>query len=291
MGDLVRIASDALTADIDPFGAELTHLCDADGHELMTDADLAYWTGRAPLLFPIVGALAGDAYRLDGREYAMPKHGFARRRLFTISEQHETWACLTLEDDVESRRAFPRSFSLRVLYEIAATTLQIKAEIYNPDYDRDLPASFGFHPAFAWPLPYGRARADHRIVFERDEAARIARLDNGLIAAEDRGSPLDGRSLPLRDALFADDALVWLDLASDSVRYGAADGPQLEIAFPGAPMLGVWTKPGAAFVCIEPWWGHADPAGFTGEIWDKPGIMRLGPGERREFAMRVTLTK
>ena len=86
-----------------------------------------------------------------------------------------------------------------------------------------------------------------------------------------------------------DDALVWTAPESRSLRYGAPDGPQLEIGFPDMPTLAVWTKPGARFICIEPWQGHADPAGFTGEIWDKPGMLRLEPGERRAFAMSVTL--
>lgn len=94
--------------------------------------------------------------------------------------------------------------------------------------------------------------------------------------------------LHLADALFADDALIWAPVASRSLRYGAEDGPALEIGF-DAPMLGIWTKPGARFVCIEPWWGHADPAGFAGDIRDKPGIMLLAPGETRHFTMRVTL--
>jgi len=69
--DLIEIGSDRLSAAINPLGAELTHLRDAEGHELMTDADPTYWAGHAPILFPIVGRLNGDTLRLDGRDYAM----------------------------------------------------------------------------------------------------------------------------------------------------------------------------------------------------------------------------
>jgi galactose mutarotase-like enzyme len=55
------------------------------------------------------------------------------------------------------------------------------------------------------------------------------------------------------------------------------------------PKLGIWTKAGARFVCIEPWHGIADPVGFDGEIWDKPGILRFAPGAARTFSMQVTL--
>ena len=98
-----------------------------------------------------------------------------------------------------------------------------------------------------------------------------------------------GRILPLTDALFADDALIWSPVASQSVRYGATQGPQLLIEFPNTPHLGIWTKPGAAFVCIEPWHGHADPAGFTGDFHDKPGIITIAAGEEWRCRMDVTL--
>ncbi len=287
MADLVEIASDDLTVRIDPFGAELHSLRDAAGRELMTNADPAYWSGRAPLLFPIVGALAGDEYRLDGERYAMPKHGFARRMPFELVDRGAHHAHLRLTDSDATRAAYPFEFALDMAFAIDGPTLAMTATLVNPG-TRDLPASFGYHPAFAWPLPYGRPRAEHRIAFETAEAGVIKQLDDGLIAG-DRPSPLDGTNLRLTDALFDHDALIWTPVESRSLIYGAAGGPQLEIGW-DAPDLGIWSKPGAAFVCVEPWWGHADPAGFAGEIWDKPGIMRLAPGERRDFAMRVTLT-
>ena len=98
-----------------------------------------------------------------------------------------------------------------------------------------------------------------------------------------------GRTLHLADVLFADDALIWDRLASQRVTYGASDGPQLRVEFPDTPMLGVWTKPGAHFVCIEPWHGIADPQGYAGEFRDKPGVFEVAPGGDKRIAMRVTL--
>lgn len=283
MAALVEIASEDLRAAIDPFGAELTQLRDRDGRELMTDADPAYWTGRAPLLFPIVGALNGGRYRIDGAEYAMPKHGFARRSAFELIEAGDRTARFRLVDSDATRASYPFAFALDMAFEIAGATLEMTATLTNPG-DRDLPASFGYHPAFAWPQPYGVPRAEHAIVFDADEPGALLALDSdGLIAGE-RDSPVEGRTLRLADDLFADDALIWVPVASRGLTYG-----RLRIGW-DAPMLGVWTKPGAGFVCVEPWWGHADPTGFAGEIWDKSGILRLAPGERREFRMRVTLT-
>jgi galactose mutarotase-like enzyme len=113
--------------------------------------------------------------------------------------------------------------------------------------------------------------------------------DDGTIAEGERASPLEGGTLRLRDALFVKDALVWDTVRSDSVTYGAESGPQLRIDFPDTPMLGIWTKPGAAFVCVEPWHGIADPADFADELTEKPGIFTLAPGETRHIAMAITL--
>jgi galactose mutarotase-like enzyme len=289
MAELVALASGGLSAGINPFGAELTYLRDTGGRDLMTDGDPAFWTGHAPILFPIVGALAGGNYRLDGATYAMPRHGFARRSTFGVVESRAATARFRLTDSAATRACYPFAFELEITFVLADATLTVTTTLTNPG-DRDLPASFGYHPALAWPLPYGEARGDHRLVFDAEEPGVLLALDGeGLIAGE-RAGPLDGRTLALHDALFAEDALIWSPVASRGLTYGAPDGPRLRIEW-DASELGVWTKPGAAFVCVEPWWGHADPAGFDGEIWDKPGIMRLLPGERRTFRMSVTLQR
>lgn len=287
---MIEIASAALSAVINPFGAELTHLRDAEGRELLTDADPAFWTGRAPLLFPIVGALNQDTYRVDGHEYALPKHGFARRMLFETIEAAADRATFRLSDSEATLAVYPWRFSLDVTFALAGAALLVEATIGNPG-DATLPASFGFHPAFAWPLPYGRDRAGHRIEFEADEGPLRALTPEGLIAPAERPSPLEGRTLHLADDLFTEDALIWDPVASRRVTYGASDGPQLEVEFPDTDKLGIWTRPGAHYVCIEPWHGIADPEGFAGEFRDKPGIFAVPPHGSKQIGMRVTLRR
>ncbi|WP_353204293.1 aldose 1-epimerase family protein, partial [Sphingomonas sp.] len=217
------------------------------------------------------------------------QHGFARRSAFTLVEQSASKAVFLLEDSAETRAVYPRAFALRARYDIDDATLSITIEIENRETDRTLPASFGFHPAFAWPLPYGHPREDHCIVFAAEETDSIRQLTDGLIDPVLRPSPLIGRTLALTDNLFSADALVWDQIRSQSVRYGAPSGPQLRIDFPDTPMLGIWSKPGAAFVCVEPWHGIADPQGFTGEMADKPGIFTLSPGMAKTITMAITL--
>jgi len=284
---LIEIGNDRLSAAINPSGAELTHLRDAQGRELMTNADPAYWTGHAPILFPIVGRLNGDALRIDGREYPMKQHGLARTQMFELARRTDTSAAFRLTANTETRAHYPFDFVLEVDFSIEAATLAIDVRLSNPASE-PLPASFGFHPAFAWPLPYGRPREEHRITLSNDEPSDIVELAGGLFAAK-RPSPLDGKILDLTDDLFADDALIWDPVASQSATYGAADGPQLRIDFPDTPYLGIWTKPGAAFVCVEPWHGHADPAGFDDDFRAKPGVFEVAPGADWTCRMAITL--
>lgn len=285
---MTTLSNGMLTATIDPLGAELVSLRDAQGREWMSDGDPAYWTGRAPLLFPIVGKLNGDSYRLEGKDYALPQHGFVRRREFALVEQAADRARFRLTDDDATRAVYPFAFALDAAFTLTGSTLAMEITVTNRG-DLAMPASFGFHPAFAWPLPGGGAKEDHRIVFAQAEPGKLYAIESGLIGAANRETPVAGDTLWLCDDLFTHDALVWEAPASRSLRYGSEGGPELDIAFPGMPTLALWTKPGAGFLCVEPWQGHADPVGFTGEIWGKPGMLRLEPGESHRFAMQVTL--
>lgn len=286
--DWIDIRNEILSAAINPLGAELSSLKDAQGSELMTDGDPAWWTGRAPLLFPIVGTLSGDQYRLDGKSYTLPRHGFARRQRFELVERETARVVLRLCDGAETHAVYPFAFTLDVAFTLEEATLFIDARATNEN-DTDMPASFGFHPGFRWPLPYGAPREAHRILFEKTEPASLRRLTDGLIDAAPRATPVNDRTFALRDDLFEADALIWDQLASRSLVYGADRFPSLGIEWENMPELGIWSKPGAPYVCIEPWAGIADPVGFLGDIWEKPGIVRIAPGSSAAWSMEITL--
>lgn len=288
MTDFISITSDQMTARINPLGAELWSLTDSAGGEYMTDADPAFWTGHAPLLFPIVGALNGGRYRLDGREYALPKHGFARTSHFTCVEASKSAALFRLSDCDESCAVYPFSFELLMGFRLRGWTLEMAATVRNTG-NTDLPFSFGFHPAFAWPLPGGE-KAAHRAIFAESEPQPIRRIDaDGLVLPEAKPSPVQRRVLVPDGSLFKADALIWDALHSRSLTFGVAGGPNLDIAFPDTPMLGIWQKPGANYLCIEPWQGIADPQGFDGDFRDKPGVIVLPAASERSFRMDVTV--
>jgi len=278
-----------LSARIDPLGAQLSELQDASGRDLLWGGDPSVWAGRAPLLFPIVGALAGGEYRVDGKSYRLPRHGFARVSTFQVLDAGASSASFRLKADAATLQVYPFQFELDVRYALEGATLSITTLVRNLGA-RKLPASFGYHPAFRWPLPFGQERADHYIEFAAEESSPVRRLDAaGLLLPDRYPTPVEHRRLALDDALFEDDVLIFDDLRSRSVTYGAQHGPRLRVSFPDSPYLGLWSKPQAGFVCIEPWHGVADPQGFSGAFSAKQGVFMVLPGAAMAAKMAVTL--
>lgn len=285
----VSLSSGELSAQIDPLGAQLSVLRDRTERDLLWNGDPSIWAGRAPLLFPIVGALAGGAYRLESKTYRLPRHGFARVNAFQVVDSSATTAVFRLKADEASLQVYPFSFELDVRFALDGATLSITTLVRNLG-DRNMPASFGYHPAFRWPLPFGRPRLDHFIEFAIDEPSPVRRLDTaGLLAPERYPTPVIRRRLALTDALFQDDALIFDDLRSRSVTYGANDGPRIRVNFPDAPYLGLWTKAQANFICIEPWHGVADPQGYAGNFSAKPGVFMVAARGSMAVKMAITL--
>ena len=276
--DRTRIATERLSAEIKADGAELCSLRDAAGQEFLWQAG-PQWPRHAPVLFPIVGRLADDTLRHRGASYRLTQHGFARDRRFALVE-HAPAACrFRLTDDAETRARYPFAFQFDVSYAIADDTLTIEFAVTNP----------GAHPAFRWPLASGVAKEAHTLTFEHPEPDPIRRVSGGLLLQDSEPSPVEGDALHLHDGLFAADAVILDKVRSRWVRFTAPGAPGLEVSWHGMPQLGLWMKPGAEFLCIEPWHGYASPVGWDGEFSDKPGLFHVPPGGRVSAEHRVRL--
>lgn len=284
-GDDHRIG-DELVAVIAAQGGELQSIRTAGGHELLWQAGPP-WPRHAPVLFPIVGRLAGDTLRHDGVAYRLTQHGFARDRRFRFIEREASSCRLLLEDDEQSRAIYPFAFRLEIQYRIERSTLSVGYTLFNPS-PHILPASLGAHPAFLWPLHGDLPAEAHEIVFAEAEPAPIRRVRDGLLRQASEPTPIRGRHLALDAALFADDAVILEAPASSSLRYGVPGGPALLIGWSGFGQLGLWAKPGAGFLCVEPWSGLASPEGFDGAFSLKPHLMLIPPGETRRASWSLT---
>lgn len=288
MGRTVSLRSDALSAEISTLGAELRALADAEGRALLWHGDPAFWSGRAPLLFPIVGELPDLTLVHEGKGHPMRRHGFARFSEFEVVAQAPARATFRLLPTEATRAEYPFDFALEVTFALDGATLAMEAVVTNPG-PGVLPASFGYHPAFLWPLPYGGTRAEHRVIFAEPEPAPIHRPVNGLLSRASEPSPAADGVLKPDDAMFERDALIFLGLNSHRLQYGVPGRPGLDVTFPGMPDLGIWTKPGAPYLCIEPWSGYATPEGDTRPFVEKPGLLHIPAGEERRFVMNVSL--
>ncbi|GBD50897.1 aldose 1-epimerase family protein [Methylopila sp. Yamaguchi] len=290
MSDSYGIGSSRVSATITAKGAELVSLKDAEGNELLWQAG-PEWPRHAPVLFPIVGKLAGDALRHDGAVYRMTQHGFARDATFSWVERGASRAVLSLSDSPATHAIYPFPFRLTLAYAAEDAVLSVTATVANPG-DAPLPFCLGAHPGFRWPLVDGVAKSDHVLVLAAEETGPRLMIEGGLLGAEEP-APIEGRVMRLSEELFAADAVVLPAARSTSARYAAlgSDGEELRaltVSWDGYEDLGVWSKPGGApFLCIEPWRGMASPVGWDGDFVDKPGVVLLAPGEERAFTWRV----
>ena len=285
----ITIHSPALSVEIAPMGAELQAIRDTAGRDYLHDGS-SFWASRAPLLFPIVGALKDNTHVVDGIAYHLPKHGFARHSLFEAVETSADRARFRLTDSEATRAEYPYKFMLEAEYVLAVAKLTTSVTVTNTD-TKPIPVAFGFHPAFRWPLPGAGAKLDQVVDFAVDEPGPLTRIDSDGLIARQLESPVMGCRLLLTDELFEDDALIFLSLKSRSLRFGPANAssPAIKIDFEGMPHLGIWTKPGAPYLCIEPWSGYASPAAFFGPLTEKPGSTNFMPGEARNFSINVEL--
>jgi len=281
------IASDELAVAVRTAGAELCRIRTRQGLNLLWGGDAAVWARQAPTLFPVVGALKGDTLRHKGRAHSMPRHGFARDREWTLKRLCAHLVTLRLRDDEGTRAMYPFPFDLQATFRVDGAALRVQYDLHNPG-DAPLLAGLGAHPAFRWPLMPDAPRDLHRIRFEKPESALLPVLDpRGLLGAGNMPSPLTHRELRLSDAVFTEDALIFNPVESRWVRYSGPGTPVVEVGWEGFPQLGIWSKPGAGFVCIEPWRGYASPASFDGEFAEKPGIFQVAPGATTSCAYTV----
>lgn len=273
----VRIAAGACSATIDPLGAEAVDW-QIDGRRLLWQADPGIWNRTSPVLFPIVGRARGGAIRAGNRRYPIGVHGFAAAARFTVAEQRDDMVRMELRDDPATRAAFPFGFALSVEYRVKPDRLTASFRITNPDA-MPLPYAVGWHPGFALPFS-GSQREGHVAEFEREEEPSVPVITaDGLFSRSRRAVPLAARKLAIDDPLMAAEALCFIDARSRWLRLVSPDGAAIRMELEDFPHLALWNRPGAPFLSIEAWTGHGDPADFDGDIFDKPSMRVLAPGQ------------
>jgi galactose mutarotase-like enzyme len=270
-------------------GAEITSFVHKQSRkEIMWQADPKYWARTSPILFPIVGKLKDNSYTYDGVRYELPQHGFARDKEFEFvgeqAEKNTITHVFRLDSDENTLAKYPFKFTLYVSYKLEGACLTVTYTVQNPG-ETKLWFSIGAHPGFACKPSVNLSDVKAVIRLDMGRELLIHRLQNGLVnseATEGLLSTLEGR-IELTDELIEYDAMV----------FKRAPGRWVDLQIPGEtayvrviakdwPYYGIWSKPSAPFVCLEPWYGVADSVDTTQNLEEKEGIINLEPGKTWE---------
>ena len=258
---LVTIQNERYTAVISSLGAELQSFRENDGFEYIWEGKEEFWSGRSPVLFPIIGNLRNDQIQINGKNYSIPKHGFARRMEFTLIGSDEGSAVFELKANEATLTQYPFLFSLTLSYSFTEDGLRIDYRVKNCGEEPML-YCLGTHPAFRCPLMEEERFEDYRVSFNKNEAGKSLVYENKIKAIDmaQQADVLKDNGIDLNYRLFDNDALIFDSISSDAVRLSHREkGHGMELRFADFDAIGVWTPfhRESPFVCLEPWNGMA----------------------------------
>lgn len=265
------IENDYLKIGVKELGCELTSvILKENSAEYLWQGDPAYWAGQSPILFPIVGRLIDDRYSLDGKTYEMPKHGFARKMLWEYMGADGSSMSFRLTETEETLKMYPYEFDLTVTFTLDNNSLKVTHSIKNKN-SKVMYASLGAHPAF-------NCNIGDRLVFSESETLATEKIDLAKsLRLPDKLPVLNNEKvITITEDIFNEDALILSNFKSEYITL-ESDNHSRKVIFSlgDAPYLGIWAKPGAPYVCIEPWCGVNDSTEKKNDFSEKDGINRI----------------
>lgn len=284
----IQLSNNYLTAEIETLGAELKSVKDQPSQrEYMWRADPQFWGRTSPVLFPIVGRLTHNTTLIDGQSYQLPQHGFARDLEFACVEQREDYLLFKLCANEQTRKNYPFDFELYISYTLQEKTVTVGWQVINPNQEI-MPFSIGAHPAFSTELASGDQFEDYDIIFDQHQQYHLWQL-NDAMQLVDKAIPFQQplQQFALSYHYFEIDALVFPHQQLNSITLkNRKHGHGVSVDFTGFPEVALWTAEGknkrSPFLCIEPWFGHADIEGGAPELINKKGILHLAAKEKFE---------
>lgn len=291
---LYTIENDFLAISSSTHGGELHSIKSKNSNiEFLWNGNPEYWKYHAPILFPIVGKVKNGQYKVDGQTYELPQHGLARVRDFNIINHENNKVTYELKYSEDTLKVYPFKFSLYISYELIDNSLKVSYKVVNLD-DKTIYFSIGAHPGFMCPLNDDETLDDYYFEFNKCETADLMTLDMsvGLISHNTIPYLKNENIIPLNKELFKNDALIFKNLDSNIISIKSKNHNKvLSMDFTGFPYIGLWAMPtGCPFVCIEPWFGHADFTDFNGELKDKAGIQSLEVGAEFNCSYSIIVT-
>ena len=285
-----QISNEYISISVSSLGAELQSVV-KDGKEYLWDGDEKYWPERSPLLFPYVGRFTDGKYLLNGTEYEMGIHGFARHLTYDLVEKSDNRLVFKLCDNEETFKSYPYHFALQVCYELNGQTISITYGVRNLSDER-MYFGIGGHPGFALPFDEGLDFSDYYLEFDgKSFPTRVGHTAACFLSGVDESFPLERDSvLKLAHNMFDDDAIVLKNM-SDKVTLKSDKGDrQVTVSYPNLPYLGLWHAPQteAPYICIEPWTSLPSRQDVVEEFKYKYDLIRLN--EREEYNNTWSIT-
>lgn len=280
---MFELSNATLKIKIKPKGAELCEIASVkNNRQFMWHADPNVWGSFAPNLFPIIGILKDGTYIYNGKKYNMPKHGFVRGNedIKLIKKTKNSLSFSLTYNDV-LLKIYPFKFEFIITYTLTDNTLDVRYTVKNLD-NKSIYFSVGGHPAFKCPLYKDENYTDYNLVFETEETSKTHLLNTqtGLVKNTTKSIFNTKNSIQLKPDLFNNDALIFKDLKSRKIALVSdKHGEILNMTFKGFNYLGIWAKPNAPYVCIEPWLGIADSENTSQNLVEKEGIIKLPENE------------
>ena len=284
------LKNEQLQIAISEHGAELQSIQDADGNEYLWQGDPKYWGRRSPILFPIVCGLWDDCYRLDGYEYKMLRHGFARDMDFQLIAKTDRKVTFALEDTPETHRCYPYHFMLSITYRLDGNKIHVIWHVHNTEKN-EIHFQIGGHPAFMIPGVKEGDEVKGTIRFDNtDKIERLIGNMNGCIIPGrfDVGS-MDGIWHFNEDSFKEDCVIIDKSQVKQVSLLDENQKPVVTVDMK-TPCVGIWAPYGkhAPFVCIEPWYGIHDKVEYHGDFRQKYLMNHLQPGA--SFLSEYTIT-
>ena len=259
------------------------------GKDCIDENGKIYWKRHSPILFPVVGKLKKNQTIIGGRTYEMPQHGFARDLDFEPITKLDNFHSYVLRSNPSTLVKYPFEFSLYITYRTDENKLTTIYKVIN-EGDNNMPFGIGGHPAFKIDQQ-DLLNNEYYLEFEEDEEKiHFLYLVDGLVGTEyAKNIMTDLRRIPITKDSFKNDAIIMKGLTSHKISLKKKSGNKtlLTMDFEGFPYLAVWSKPGAPFICIEPWQTTADTVKSTGVFAHKTDIITLAP--KKEFECKFTV--
>lgn len=253
-------------------GAELTSI-NFNGKEMLHDGK-TYWDRQAPILFPIVGRLKDNKTIINDNVYEMTQHGFARDMQFEVIKDEKNEKVYKLESNNETLKKYPFKFELYISYIIKEDNLTIKYKVVNKD-NKEMIFGIGGHPG----IKIDNKQEDYYFELEQEENnIEFMEVDGAYISNKPAPNLLRNKKIiDITKDSFINDAIIIKNFKSKNIALKQKKDNKkiVECDISDFPTLGIWSMPGASYICIEPWYSTADKTDSTGYLKDKEGIQKL----------------